>query len=117
MISKSVRTVWSGVVAFAAAAALTLGVPSGSAYAIDHIECVGGEDFLKIWSHLDGRESVDCYANAGRTDFGSWWVDRIYTGNNDLIYYDVNGDSVKIERWHDITFPNRPPMVASIQIL
>ncbi|WP_329172825.1 beta/gamma crystallin domain-containing protein [Streptomyces sp. NBC_01477] len=37
--------------------------------------------------------------------------------NNDLIYYDANGDSVKIERWHDITFPNRPPQVSAIQIL
>ncbi|MFF8769425.1 beta/gamma crystallin domain-containing protein [Kitasatospora sp. NPDC015120] len=117
MIQKGLRAACSAVVAFAAAAALTLGVPGGTAYAIDHVECVGGESFLKIWSHLDGRQSVDCYANAGRTDFEGWWVDRIYTGNNDLIYYDVNGDSVKIERWHDITFPNQPPRVASIQIL
>ncbi|MFE7192638.1 beta/gamma crystallin domain-containing protein [Kitasatospora sp. NPDC057541] len=117
MISKSTRAVWSTVVTFAAAAALTLGVPGGSAYAIDHVQCDGGRnDFLKIWSHLDGRDSVDCYANGGRTDFGGWWVDRISTGNNDLTYFDVNGDSVRIERWHDITFPNRPPRVAAIQI-
>ncbi|MEU5087794.1 beta/gamma crystallin domain-containing protein [Streptomyces sp. NPDC021356] len=117
MISKSKRALGSVAVALAAAAAFTVSVPSGTAFAIDHVQCVGGENFLKIWSHLDGRDSVDCYANAGRTDFGGWWVDRISTGNNDLIYYDVNGDSVKIERWHDITFPNRPPRVAAIQIL
>ncbi|MET7300748.1 beta/gamma crystallin domain-containing protein [Embleya sp. NPDC005575] len=117
MISKSKRIARSMAVAVAAAATLALGLPGGNAYAIDHVQCVGGENFLKIWSHLDGRESVDCYANAGRTDFGGWWVDRISTGNNDLIYYDVNGDSVKIERWHDITFPNRSPRVAAIQIL
>ncbi|MEU0811830.1 beta/gamma crystallin domain-containing protein [Streptomyces sp. NPDC005970] len=117
MISKTKRAVCSIAVVLAAAAASTVTVSSGTAFAIDHVQCVGGENFLKIWSHLDGRESVDCYANAGRTDFGGWWVDRIYTGNNDLIYYDVNGDSVKIERWHDITFPNRPPRVVSIQIL
>ena len=117
MISNSKKAVRSLAVAFAAAATLTLGVPSGDAFAIDHVECVGGENFLKIWSHSGGRESVDCYANGGRTDFGGWWVDRISTGNNDLIYYDANGDSVKIERWHDITFPNRPPKVAAIQIL
>ncbi|MCC9307817.1 oxidoreductase [Kitasatospora sp. RB6PN24] len=118
MISKSKRAVRSMAVAFAAAATLTVGVPSGPAVAIDHVQCVGGrDDFLKIWSHLDGRDSVDCYANGGRTDFGGWWVDRISTGNNDLIYYDANGDSVKIERWHDITFPNRPPKVVSIQIV
>ncbi|MDH6695728.1 beta/gamma crystallin domain-containing protein [Streptomyces griseoviridis] len=117
MISKSKRAVCSMVAAFAAAATLTVGVPSGSAYAIDHVQCVGGENFLKIYSHLNGRNSVDCYANAGKTNFGGWWVDRIVTGNNDLIYYDANGDSVRINRWHDITFPNHPPKVASIQIL
>ncbi|TRV75587.1 oxidoreductase [Streptomyces sp. 130] len=103
--------------AFAAAASLTVAVPAGSAHAIDHVECDGGADFLKIYSHLDGRRSVDCYANAGRTDFGGWWADRIVTGNNDLIYYDVNGDSVRINRWTDITFPNNPPRIKSIQIL
>ncbi|MEE1770150.1 beta/gamma crystallin domain-containing protein [Streptomyces sp. JV185] len=117
MISKSKRVMRSMAVAFATAAALTISMPSGNAFAIDHVQCVGGEDFLKIWSHFDGRDSVDCYANGGKTDFGGWWVDRISTGNNDLIYYDANGDSVKIERWHDITFPNNPPKVVAIQIL
>lgn len=117
MISKSVKTMRSLAVALTAAAAFTVVMPGGAAFAIDHVQCVGGENFLKIWSHLNGRESVDCYANSGKTDFGGWWVDRISTGNNDLIYYDANGDSVKIERWHDITFPNRPPKVVAIQIL
>ncbi|MFE9422267.1 beta/gamma crystallin domain-containing protein [Kitasatospora sp. NPDC006697] len=118
MISQTKRAFGSAIVALAAAATLTVSVPSTAAYAIDHIPCVGGrDDYLKIWSHLNGTDSVDCYANAGRTDFGGWWVDRISTGNNDLIYNDANGDSVRIDRWHDITFPNRPPKVASIQIL
>ncbi|MGW2679197.1 beta/gamma crystallin domain-containing protein [Streptomyces sp. NPDC001436] len=117
MLTTSQRLVRSAAVAFAAAASLTLTVP-GNAFAIDHVECRGGEDFLKIWSHSgDGRSSVDCYANKGRTGFGSWWVDRISTGNNDLIYFDANGDSVRINRWTDITFPNRPPKVDSIEIL
>lgn len=52
--------------AFAAAATATVGLPSGDAFAIDHVQCDGGRnDFLKIWSHLDGRDSVDCYANGG----------------------------------------------------
>ncbi|MFE4588214.1 beta/gamma crystallin domain-containing protein [Streptomyces laurentii] len=117
MISKMKRVARSMAMAFAAAATITLTMPAGNAYAIDHVECRGGEDFLKIWSHSGGRDSVDCYANRGRTDFGGWWVDKISTGNNDLIYYDANGDSVKIERWHEITFPNRPPKVNSIEIL
>ncbi|MFI5982339.1 beta/gamma crystallin domain-containing protein [Streptomyces sp. NPDC051555] len=110
------RFLRSAAVAFAAAASLTLTIP-GNAYAIDHVECRGGENFLKIWSHSGGSNSVDCYANKGRTNFGGWWVDRISTGNNDLIYYDDNGDSVRINRWTDITFPNRPPKVNSIEIL
>ncbi|MFI6448348.1 beta/gamma crystallin domain-containing protein [Kitasatospora sp. NPDC050543] len=117
MISKAKKVVSSVTVAFAAAAAFTVAVPSGNAFAIDHIPCKGGENFLKIWSHNGGDQSVDCYANGGRTSFGGWWVDRIYTGNNDLIYYDANGDSVKIPRWTDISFPNRPPKVDSIEIL
>ncbi|MFJ4714508.1 beta/gamma crystallin domain-containing protein [Streptomyces sp. NPDC088785] len=116
MILKGKKAIGALAAAVAVAATLTVGVPS-PAFAIDHVQCVGGENFLKIYSHLNGRDSVDCYANAGRTDFGGWWVDRIVTGNNDLIYYDANGDSVRIDRWHDISFPNNPPRVASIQIL
>ncbi|MEU5127028.1 beta/gamma crystallin domain-containing protein [Streptomyces mobaraensis] len=117
MLSKVKKSATSAAVALAAAAALTAVVPAGNAYAIDHVACRGGENFLKIWSHSGGKQSVDCYANRGKTDFGGWWVDKISTGNNDLIYNDANGDSVKIERWHEITFPNRPPKVNSIEIL
>lgn len=117
MISKTKRIARSVGVAVAAATAMTVAMPTGNAFAINHVECRGGENFLKIWSHLNGSSSVDCYANKGRMSFGSWWVDRISTGNNDLIYYDANGDSVRINRWTDITFPNRPPRVKDIEIL
>ncbi|MFE9252920.1 beta/gamma crystallin domain-containing protein [Streptomyces sp. NPDC007088] len=117
MISTTKRAMRSGAVAFAAAAAFTMTVPTGDAFAIDHIPCRAGENYLKIWSHLNGRTSVDCYANRGKTNFGGWWVDKISTGNNDLIYSDANGDSVKIDRWHEISFPNRPPKVNAIEIL
>lgn len=117
MISKTKRFVRSAVVALATASAFTMTMPTGNAFAIDHVECRGGEDFLKIWSHSGGRESVDCYANRGRTSFGGWWVDKISTGNNDLIYYDANGDSVRINRWTERNFPNRPPKVKDIEIL
>ncbi|MFB7383280.1 beta/gamma crystallin domain-containing protein [Kitasatospora purpeofusca] len=116
MISRTKKLMSVAAATFAAAAAFTVAVPN-NAFAINHIECRGGEDYLKIWSHSGGSQSVDCYANAGRTDFGNWWVDRISTGNNDLIYYDANGDSVRINRWTDITFPNHPPQVKSIEIL
>ncbi|MFJ2738140.1 beta/gamma crystallin domain-containing protein [Streptomyces sp. NPDC087440] len=117
MVSRAKRLVRSSAFAIAAAATLTLAMPTSNAFAIDKVECRGGENFLKIWSHSGGRDSVDCYANRGRTDFGGWWVDKISTGNNDLIYYDVNGDSVRINRWTEITYPNRPPKVKSIEIL
>ncbi|MFD9794137.1 beta/gamma crystallin domain-containing protein [Streptomyces sp. NPDC059070] len=117
MISKTKRIARSVVLAMAATTAVTVAMPTGNAFAIDHVECRGGENFLKIYSHLNGRSSVDCYANKGRVSFGSWWVDRISTGNNDLVYYDVNGDSVRINRWTDISFPNRPPKVKDIEIL
>ncbi|MFB6989298.1 beta/gamma crystallin domain-containing protein [Streptomyces sp. NPDC056230] len=117
MISKTKKVARSAAVAFAAAATFTMTMPTGNAFAIDHVACRGGENFLKIWSHNGGSQSVDCYANAGRTDFGGWWIDKISTGNNDLIYYDANGDSVKIERWHEISFPNRQPKVTAIEIL
>lgn len=117
MISRTMRVARSVAVAAAATVGVTMAMPTGNAFAIDHVECRGGENFLKIWSHIDGRSSVDCYANKGRTNFGNWWVDRISTGNNDLIYYDANGDSVRINRWTDITFPSRPPLVKDIEIL
>ncbi|MBD0694100.1 beta/gamma crystallin domain-containing protein [Streptomyces sp. CBMA123] len=118
MFSNAKKVVGSMAVAFAAAATLTVAVPSGSAFAIDHIPCDGSRnDFLKIWSHLDGRDSVDCYANGGSIGFGGWWVDRISTGNNDLVYSDDNGDSVRVNRWTDISYPNHPPKVNSIRIL
>lgn len=117
MISRTKKAARSVAVAFAAAAAFTMTVPIGNAFAIDHVACRAGENFLKIWSHSGGRQSVDCYANRGRISFGGWWVDKISTGNNDLIYYDANGDSVKIDRWHEISFPNRPPRVSVIEIL
>lgn len=116
-MSRTKRAARSPGVAIAATAAVTMVMPTSNAVAIDHIECRGGEDFLKIWSHLDGASHVDYYANKGRTGFGSWWVDRISTGNNDLIYYDVNGDSVRIDRLTDITFPNNPPRVKDIEVL
>ncbi|WP_414941489.1 beta/gamma crystallin domain-containing protein [Amycolatopsis sp. cmx-11-51] len=104
-------------VAAAAAATFTMLVPTGTSLAIDHIPCKEGENYLKIWSHLGGGSSVDCYANRGRINFGGWWIDRISTGNNDLVYYDSNGSDVRINRWTDISFPNRPPKVRVIEIL
>ncbi|EMD22649.1 beta/gamma crystallin domain-containing protein [Amycolatopsis azurea] len=117
MISSKKSAGRIAAMAAAAAAMFSMVVPTGTSFAIDHIPCRAGENFLKIWSHLDGRDSVDCYANRGRIGFGGWWVDKIETGNNDLIYSDANGDSVRVNRWTIITYPNRPPRVNYIEIL
>ncbi|WP_410659870.1 beta/gamma crystallin domain-containing protein [Amycolatopsis sp. lyj-112] len=117
MISSKKKARRIVAAAAAAAAVFTLAVPTGTSFAIDRIPCKDGENFLKIWSHLGGGTSVDCYANRGRISFGGWWIDRISTGNNDLVYYDSNGSDVRINRWTDISFPNRPPKVRVIEIL
>lgn len=99
-----------------AAAAVTIAGPATSAYAINEVQCKGGESFLKIYSH-GGGDQVHCYANKGKMDIGDRWVDKIETGNNDLVYYDANGDSVKIARNHVMTFPHHPPKISAIEIL
>ncbi|WP_051731821.1 beta/gamma crystallin domain-containing protein [Kitasatospora phosalacinea] len=69
------------------------------------------------WSHLDGARGVDRRADAGRADFGGRWIDRISTGNDDLVHYDVDGGPVEIERRHDTAFPDQPPRAKSVQVL
>ncbi|MBT2416140.1 oxidoreductase [Streptomyces sp. ISL-12] len=117
MSSKKKSVVRAMATAVAAAAAFTLVGPTGTAHAINKVTCDPDKAFLKIWSHMNGTDSVDCYANAGKTNFGGWWVDKISTGNNDVKYYDNNGDVVKIARNTVINFPNRPPKVNAIEIL
>ncbi|MFF8285185.1 beta/gamma crystallin domain-containing protein [Streptomyces albus] len=117
MTSKLQNAARTVAASLAAAAAFTLFVPTGTAAAIDHVTCNPDAGYLKIWSHLNGRDSVDCYANRGKANFGGWWVDKISTGNNDVKYYDANGDVVKINRHKVISFPNRPPKVKAIEIL
>lgn len=117
MLSKmkfGARTTATGL---ALAAAFTMAGPAGTASAIDKVQCNPDAQFLKIWSHSGNRTSVDCYANRGKTDFGGWWMDKISTGNNDVKYYDVNGDVVRVNRGKVISFPNRPAKVKAIEIL
>ncbi|MFI6728188.1 oxidoreductase [Streptomyces sp. R-74717] len=117
MISRTMNVARTLAAALATAAAFTLAGPAGTASAIDHVTCDPDANFLKIWSHNgSGRDSVDCYANRGKTDFGGWWVDQISTGNNDVKYYDANGDVVKIPRWSNIKY-NNVPKVKAIEIL
>lgn len=105
----------SAAVALATAAAFTLAGPVGSAHAINRVECRGGENFLKIYSHSGGTDHVTCFANAGKTRFNAW-VDKIETGNNTVIFKDANGDSVKIEKNH-VYKPKNAAHVVNIEIL
>lgn len=116
MLAKTKRVARSLAVTMAATAAVTISMPASQASAMSRVECIGGVGFLKVYSHSTWYSSVDCYANAGRVPLNTW-VDRIYTGDNVVIYYDANGDSVRLERWTDTSFPNRPPRVKDIQIL
>jgi Beta/Gamma crystallin len=118
VLSKTKRTARTLVAALAAAAAVTVAVPTGTAFAINEVSCADQGDFLRIKSHHGtGVTSEDCYANRGRTDFGGWWIDKISTGNNDVKLYDANGSVVSIPRHHVRTYPNRPPKIKAIEIL
>jgi hypothetical protein len=118
MISKTMKAGRATVVALAAAAAFTMVVPTGTAYAINEVSCAEQGDFLRIQSHHStGLRSEDCYANAGRTDFGGWWIDKISTGNNDVRLHDANGSVVNIPRHKVVSYPNRPPKINAIEIL
>ncbi|MFB7918820.1 beta/gamma crystallin domain-containing protein [Streptomyces sp. NPDC056061] len=117
MISRTRSVAHTLAAALAMAVAFTMAGPAGTASAIDHVTCDPDAGFLKIWSHNgSGRDSVDCYANRGKTDFGGWWIDQISTGNNDVKYYDANGDVVKIPRQSNIKYSN-VPKVTAIEIL
>lgn len=102
-MSRIKKMVWSSATAIAAAAALTVAVPVGSAYAINEVTCRDGAGYLVVEGKNEfGQPFKDCWANAGKTGNHYWpsvWVTRITTGNNDVIYYDVNGAKVSLNRW------------------
>ncbi|MCO5999247.1 beta/gamma crystallin domain-containing protein [Actinoallomurus rhizosphaericola] len=105
----------------AGAAALFMSLISGPAFAINGVDCVSS-DFLQIWYH-DGEHTYTslCFANAG-TIF-PWghntirWIDKVSTGNNDVIIHDDNGTEVYISRWNIVTYPNRPMATNHLTIL
>ncbi|MER5971180.1 beta/gamma crystallin domain-containing protein [Streptomyces sp. NPDC002055] len=100
---KAARILATGL---AAAGMFTLIGPSGSA-AAEQVPCRDGENFLKIWSHGSRHNGESCWANAGVYKIDGW-VDRVSTGNNDITMYDFNGAVVDVNRWNDISYPNRP---------
>jgi Beta/Gamma crystallin len=111
------KIVSSSAAAIAAAAALTVAVPAGNAYAIDEVPCRDGAGYLQIEGHDEfGISFTDCFANAGRHDWGSRWVSRITTGNNDIVFYDVNGSTVSIKR-NTVYQPSNAAHVSGFTIL
>jgi hypothetical protein len=116
-MSCAKKMVRSSAMVIAAAAALTVAVPVSNAYAIDDVACHHGAGFLKVEGHgaLGGTIEA-CYANAGKQDYwGGIWVTKITTGNNDVVYYDVNGATVDINRW-TVFEPTNPVHVKAIEI-
>ena len=112
-MKKAARTM---VPAIAAAAAFTMVMPTGTAFAINKTSCTSSEPFLRIHSHNKwGQQSEDCYANAGKTGFGGWWVDEISTGNNRVKLYDHNGSVVTLPAHRDEQYP-QAKKIDSIEI-
>ncbi|MFE4550792.1 beta/gamma crystallin domain-containing protein [Streptomyces sp. NPDC056785] len=109
----------------AAAAALTVLGPVSSASAMSNVPCTPGQGYLKIWDHPSGfpaGTTVECYAVAGYINWNrvhgqAAWIDRIQTGNNDVVINDCNGAQDRFDRWTDTIFPNRPINACQINIL
>jgi hypothetical protein len=120
--NKLISTV---ALAGAAAAALTVLGPVSSASAMSNVPCTPDQGYLKIWDHPSGFHAgtyVECYAVAGTVNWfrehgQTTWVDRIQTGNNDVVINDCNGAQDRFDRWTDTLFPNRPIDACSITIL
>lgn len=118
-MSLTKKTVWSSAMAIAAATALSIAVPVGSAYAIDKVRCLDdAAGYLVVEGHgeLGGGTYTECFANAGTHDYGpSIWVTRITTGGNAVIVYDVNGSKFSLNKW-TVYKPTNATHVDAIQI-
>ncbi|MGW0792760.1 beta/gamma crystallin domain-containing protein [Streptomyces sp. NPDC002911] len=112
------KMVWSSAMAVAAAAALTVAVPVGSAYAIDEVRCL---DDAAGYLVVEGRSELggsvkDCFANAGTYNYvPSMWATRIATGNNAVVVYDVNGTKFSLNKW-TVYKPTNATHVDAIEI-
>jgi hypothetical protein len=102
----------------AAAAGIFVFLPTGSASAIDHVDC-GTPGATKLSVHLHNRPTVDeCYQNPGTWDFaGRVFLDTIYVGDRDVEFRDCDGPVVRFSANTATTFPNRPPCMDTFTIL
>ncbi|MGW6793205.1 beta/gamma crystallin domain-containing protein [Streptomyces chartreusis] len=107
------------------AAGFSIATPANAAHATNQTPCIEGENFVHVWGHYSGRPIIVgpnedfefCLANAGTVSLGQYaWVDKVSTGNNDIQMNDANGATVRIDRWHIVAYPNRPPHITSIRI-
>lgn len=100
----------------AGAAALFLSLIPGQAFAIDRVNC-GPSDYFQIWWHFETESGTMCFANSGTIyprGNNTIWIDKVSTGNNDVIIHDQNGTDVYISRRNIVTYPNRP--IATIRV-
>ena len=114
MVSKMTKIVRSVAAASVVAGAFTVFGPAGVSSAINEIQCNPDENFSKIYSHDDGGDHVNCYANAGKMQFNAW-VDKVEAGNNKLFLYDRNGDVIAVEKWQTLD-RSTPADIESIEI-
>ncbi|GAA0365833.1 hypothetical protein NE235_02345 [Actinoallomurus spadix] len=103
----------------AGAAALFLSLIPGQAFAINQVPC-DRDDFVHVWWHAGLVTSAEsCFANGGIMDIaggGAVWVDKVSSGNNDVLFPDENGDWVHVPDYTIVTYPNHPFHTRQIHI-
>ncbi|MEV5754908.1 beta/gamma crystallin domain-containing protein [Actinoallomurus sp. NPDC052308] len=118
MVSVSRKSIKrAGIIA--GAAALFMSLIPGQAFAISQVPC-NSSDYLQIWFHDGSGSATACYANAGLTYIwgnNTVWIDKVSTGNNNVVIHDDNGTDVYISRNNIVTYPNRPVATTHLNIL
>ena len=66
-----------------AAATIALTMPATDASAIGRVSCAGRWDFVNVFT----TSGTLCFAGRGYTDVTIYNVSDLYSGNNDLYYY------------------------------
>ncbi|WP_394939050.1 beta/gamma crystallin domain-containing protein [Psychromicrobium sp. YIM B11713] len=113
MKSVASKVVVSGVLAGAALVA----IPAGAATA-NEVPCTD-VNFVSIAWHSDfGGRGESCYANKSENHVNNVWMDSLSTGNNDVVYEDLNGALVNFPRGTYTIWPDgQEPHINTIWIL
>ncbi|WP_123972793.1 beta/gamma crystallin domain-containing protein [Streptomyces sp. Ag109_O5-1] len=84
------------------ATALATGITT-PASAMNAVNCGDRTDFLRVTENF----TVDhCFANAGSVDLGNgYWVNRISSGNNEILWRETDNSYHSMSRWSTINWP------------